>query len=83
MPGTRKTGRYDASKLMEAQFEPGSRGRVLRNLPGITRKREMDQIEARELRRASEEGIGIYHQDHRFTELEISKDVNGRSILQQ
>ena len=58
---------------MEAQFEPGSGGRVLRNVLGITRKREMDQIEARELRRASEEGIRIYHQDHRFTEVDIRR----------
>ena len=40
---------------------------------GITRKREMDQIEARELRRASEECIRIYHQDHRFTEADIRR----------
>ena len=40
---------------------------------GITRKREMDQIEARELRRASEEGIRIYHQGHRFTEADIRR----------
>ena len=40
---------------------------------GITRKREMDQIEARELRRASEECIRIYHQGHRFTEADIRR----------
>ncbi|MBI2174696.1 MAG: hypothetical protein HYU33_05830 [Candidatus Omnitrophica bacterium] len=33
----------------------------------------MDQIEARELRRASEEIIRIYDQDHRFTETDIRK----------
>ncbi|OGQ81230.1 MAG: hypothetical protein A3F90_14430 [Deltaproteobacteria bacterium RIFCSPLOWO2_12_FULL_60_19] len=69
----KKSGRYDASKLVEAQFEPGSGGRVLRNVLGITRKREMDQIEARELRRAAEEGIRIYHQDHRFTEADVRR----------
>jgi len=58
---------------VEAQFEPGSGGRVLRNVLGITRKREMDQIEARELRRAAEEGIRIYHQGHRFTEADIRR----------
>ena len=40
-------GRYDASGLIEAQYEPGSRGRVLRNLLGIRKKREMDEVEAR------------------------------------
>ena len=73
MPGTRKTGRYDASKSVEGQFEPGSRGRVLKNLLGVKHKQEMDQIEARELRRASEEIIRIYDQDHRFTEADIRK----------
>lgn len=62
MPGTRKTGRYDASKLVEGQFEPGSHGRVLRNLLGIKSKREMDQAEARELRGTLEELIRTYDQ---------------------
>jgi len=30
----RKTGRY-AAQSPEAEFEPGSRGRVLRELPGL------------------------------------------------
>lgn len=30
--------RYDNDQLAEAQFEPGSRGRVLKNLLGIRRK---------------------------------------------
>jgi cell filamentation protein len=37
--------RYDVSGLVEAQFEPGSRRRVLKNLLGIRRKREMDRLE--------------------------------------
>ena len=71
MAGTRKTGRYDASKSVEGQFEAGSRRQVLKNLLGVKHKREIDQIEARELRRASEEIIQIYDQDHRFTEADI------------
>lgn len=72
----KKSGRYDVSKLVEAQFEPGSRGRVLRNLLGIKRKRKMDQVEARELRRALEELIRTYDQQHRFTEGDIRKIHN-------
>lgn len=45
-----ETGRYDVSGLIEAQYQPGSRGRVLRNLLGITSKRKMDETEAREQR---------------------------------
>ena len=33
---TRKTGRY-AAQGPEAEFEPGARGRVLRDLPGFAR----------------------------------------------
>lgn len=40
--------RYDASELREDQREPGSRGRVLKNLLGIKSKREMDRVEGRE-----------------------------------
>jgi hypothetical protein len=40
----KKPSRYDTSTLIEAQFEPGSRGRVLKNLLGIKSKREMDRV---------------------------------------
>ncbi len=40
--------RYDVSELIEAQYQPGSRERVLRNLLGITKKRKMDELEAKE-----------------------------------
>lgn len=69
----KKSGRYDASKLVEGQFEPGSRGRVLRNLLGIRSKGEIDQVEALELRRVLEELIRTYDQQHRFTEADIRK----------
>jgi hypothetical protein len=51
-------GRYDASELVEGQFEPGSGRRVLKNLLGIKRKREIGQIETRELLRAQHE-LGV------------------------
>ncbi len=47
-----ETNRYYVSGLIEAQYQPGSRGRVLRNLLGIASKRQMDEIEAREQKRA-------------------------------
>jgi cell filamentation protein len=67
----KKGGHYDASGLIEAQFEPGSRGRVLKNLLGIKSKREMDQVEAQEQFRALEEMIRIYDQNHRFTAADV------------
>ena len=65
--------RYDISHLAEAQFEPGSRGRVLKNLMRIRNKREMDQVEAREHLRALEELIGVYDRNHRFNALDICR----------
>ena len=65
--------RYDVSRLSEGQFEPGSRGRVLKNLLGITGKREMDQVEAREQLRALRELIDIYGERHRFTAADVRR----------
>lgn len=65
--------RYDTSGLSEAQFEPGSRGRVLKNLLGIRSKREMDALEAVKLAEATDWAIRHYSADHRFT----AKDICG------
>lgn len=69
----KKEGRYNISGLIEAQFETGSRGRVLKNKFGIKSKREMDKIEAREQIRALEELSGIYNRDHRFTASDVCR----------
>jgi cell filamentation protein len=65
--------RYDVSGLVEAQFEPGSRRRVLKNLLGIRRKREMDRLEGIEQLRALRELIKIYGKNHRFTAADICR----------
>lgn len=69
----KKSDRYDTSQLPEAQFEPGSGGRVLKNLLGIKTKREMDQVEQREQVRALEELIRIYDRDYRFTAADVCR----------
>lgn len=63
--------RYQTEHLTEAQFEPGSNKRVLRNLVGIRRKREMDALEAVELFKATTWAIRHYSEDHRFTAADI------------
>lgn len=62
----RKTGRY-AAKGPEAEFEPGSRGRVLRNLLGIRSVREMARAESRALVDAQERLVDTFSPEHRFT----------------
>lgn len=63
--------RYDASGLEEAQFEPGSRRRVLKNRLGITSKQEMDDAEALALEKAMDELVRKYGEPHRFTAADI------------
>ncbi|MBI3043110.1 MAG: Fic family protein [Betaproteobacteria bacterium] len=62
----RKSGRY-AARGPEAEFEPGSRGRVLRNLLGIRSVREMARAESRLLLEAQERLVKMISPDHRFT----------------
>lgn len=65
--------RYDTSALEEAQFQPGSGGRVLKNLLGIKSKRQMDRVEVREQLRAVEDLVKVYGQTHRFKASDIRK----------
>lgn len=60
------TSRYTAQGL-ETEFEPGSRGRVLRNLIGIRSVREMARVESRALLGAQERLVERFSLDHRFT----------------
>jgi cell filamentation protein len=58
---TQKRGRrYDVSHLTEKQHQPGSRGRVLKNLLAITGKREMDLAETEALKRATDALVRSY-----------------------
>jgi cell filamentation protein len=50
----------------QTEAEPGSRGRVLRNLLGIKRVREMDQLESSALLSATEKLIDQVTMDQRF-----------------
>ncbi len=69
----KKRGRYTTSGLIEDSFEPGSRGRVLKNNLGITGKRAMNQTEAREQLRTLNECLELYDRDHRFTVNDICR----------
>ena len=65
--------RYATDHLVEAQFEPGSRGRVLRNLLGIRGKRQMDVREALQLEAATDWAIRHVAADQRFTANDICR----------
>jgi cell filamentation protein len=59
--------------MQPGSFEPGSRRRVLKNLPHITSKRVMDRLEGREQMRVLEELAGLYDRDHRFTAADVCR----------
>ena len=63
--------KYDTAGLVEDQYEPGSGGRVLKNLMRINRKREIDRVEAREQYRTINEIAKLFDEDHRFTAVDI------------
>lgn len=65
--------RYTTSDLVEAQFEPGSDGLVLKNLLGIKDRKEMDRLEADRLRTALDKLLGVYSEKYRFREADIGK----------
>ncbi len=67
----KKSGRYDVSGLVEAQFERGSRGRVLKNKLGIRSRRKMDDAEAAALRTAMDALVRKYDESHRFTAADV------------
>lgn len=67
------TTRYDIDCLTEAQFERGSRGRVLRNILGIRSKRAMDGIEASKLVETTDWVIRHVTADQRFTAADICR----------
>jgi cell filamentation protein len=64
------TGRYKAEGP-EAEFEPGSRGRVLRNLIGINSVREMERAESEALLAATQATIDDARIDQGFTAADI------------
>ena len=65
------TSRYDTNQLTEDQFEPGSRGRVLKNLQGIRGKRAMDALEATKLSEATDWAIRHVTADQCFTAADV------------
>lgn len=67
----KKQNRYDTSSLPEVQFEPGSRGRVLKNKLGINLGKEMDEAESVALAAATDKILRMYDADHHFTAEDI------------
>lgn len=65
--------RYSTKGLPEAEFEPGSGKRVLKNLPGIKSRRTIDQQEAQSLFNAEKWAFGYFSRNHRFTGTDIQK----------
>jgi cell filamentation protein len=65
-------GRYAAAGP-EAEFQPGSRGRVLRNRLGITSVRELERNESEILLAVTQRTIDETRIDQRFTAADIRR----------
>ena len=65
------TSRYQATGI-EVEFEPGSRGRVLRNHLGITRVRDMHLAESQALEIAQDLALDRFDANHQFSAADIS-----------
>ena len=65
--------RYDASGLVEAQCEPGSKGRVLKNLLGIKSRRKMNEVESLAYVHAIKELSKLFGRTHQFTAADVCK----------
>lgn len=63
--------KYDASGLVEAQYEPGSRGRVLKNLLGIRTRRDMARAEGAAQFNVYLDFVLDIDKHHRFTAEDI------------
>lgn len=63
--------RYDTSGMIEDQYEPGTRKRVLKNIPGIRKKRDIEALETKELFRTTDQLIQTYDREHRFSAEDI------------
>lgn len=62
--------RYDPSGA-QSEFQPGSSGRVLRNLLGIQRVRDIQLAESQALQLAQEQAVQMFAADHRFSAADI------------
>jgi cell filamentation protein len=63
--------RYDVSHLPEGQFQPGSKGLVLKNLLGIKNKKEMEALETKQLERALDICAHRYGRSYQFTARDV------------
>lgn len=64
-------GKYDPSAGVETEDQPGSKGKVLRNLLHITSKRRMDKLEFELLVKAHNESLQSLDDAKRFTAADI------------
>src|SRR5688500_19163359 len=67
------TPRRYAAAGSEAEFQPGSRGRVLRNFLSINKVREMEDAETQALIAAQRAARTTYGRNHRFTPADIRR----------
>ncbi len=69
----KKQGRYSTSGLVEDQYMPGSNGKVLKNLLGITTQVEIERIETQLLFEVSDQILDEFSREKQFTVADICR----------
>lgn len=64
-------GRYETTGNIEDSFEPGSEGQVLKNIPGISDRQEIDEAETRAYISVMHRVLDEYDREHLFTASDI------------
>ncbi|MFH1226564.1 MAG: Fic family protein [Planctomycetota bacterium] len=69
----KRANRYAVNGLAEAEFQPGSGKRILKNRLGIKSKRQIDQAEASAILQTAQWAVRHFAKNHRFTESDIRR----------
>lgn len=73
------TSKYSIKGLIETEFQPGSRGKVLKNKLGIISRREMDRLETQALLETQEHYYRVISKDAPLTE-DLIKEIHRRFL---
>ncbi len=68
-----REGRYQTSNTSEDQYVSGSNGQVLKNLLGITTRKEMERVETELLFEVTDQLLDEFEQGKRFTAKDIGE----------
>ncbi len=64
----KNSNKYNTTGMIEAEYEPGSNNKVLKNLLAITSKEQIDFVESQALITIQNHLMDYFKKNHSFTE---------------